>query len=129
MKLKNSYILLIAMIGLLVGMGFVCASENVTNDDDVLTSEQTNSILADGENTTPEKVNTTIDLNDTYSFKENDGLRYTIPIDIKDNKNNSIEFSENDLSIVDTDNDSLQFYLSEKNIEECHISGTFVAYK
>ena len=67
MKFKNSYILLIAMaIFLLVSIGSVCASENITADSDSpLASADAEVVLADGEDTgndaTQEKINTSIE--------------------------------------------------------------------
>ena len=103
MKLKNSYILLIAVIMLLIGIGSVCASEDVTDSDKLLTSSETDMTLTDGENTTQEKINTTVNIpEDTYRFNESDAK--SIPINVTDNESEEIEFADSDLTITEGNN-------------------------
>ena len=117
MKLKNSYILLIAIVMLLVSIGSVCASEDVTTDDNVvLASSEADTILTDGESgdTTQEKINTTVEIpEDTYSFKTDENQ--VIPIDIKDNESKSIEFTQSDLTITDNENRTIEDFALENN--------------
>ena len=102
MKLKNSYILLIAMaIFLLVSIGSVCASENVTTDSDSpLASADAESIIAEGETSsgdaTQEKINTTVVASDSeinYDADKNSDVT------VKDNESQTIEVNESDFKI------------------------------
>ena len=101
MKLKNSYILLIAMaIFLLVSVGSVCASEDITTDDVNLADDGSSVILSDESSTdTTEdttQIETTIDANDV-KINENDNK--TIPITVKDNESNPIEITKENLTV------------------------------
>lgn len=104
MKFKNSYILLIAMaIFLLVSIGSVCASENITADSDSpLASADAEVVLADGEDTgndaTQEKINTTIEAVDSefdYDADKN------ISVTVKDNESADINVNASDLQVLE----------------------------
>lgn len=104
MKLKNSYILLIAMaIFLLVSIGSVCASENVTTDSDSpLASADAESIIAEGETSsgdaTQEKINTTVVASDSeidYDADKN------IDVTVKDNESQTIDVNESDFKVLE----------------------------
>ncbi|WP_405306047.1 hypothetical protein [Methanobrevibacter sp.] len=104
MKFKNSYILLIAMvIFLLVSIGSVCASENITADSDSpLASADTEVALADGEDTgndaTQEKINTTIEAEDKYFNYDEDK---NISVTVKDNESADINVNASDLQVLE----------------------------
>ena len=104
MKLKNSYILLIAIsILLLISIGSVCASEHSATDSDVkLTSDKTDVILsanADNnaaltddttEGETQEKINTSVSTDfDTKEFEYDEDKNITV--NILDNNSENIE--------------------------------------
>ena len=105
MKLKNSYILLIAMaIFLLVSIGSVCASENITTDsDDVLANADTDVALAgediNGKVATQEKINTTIDTVDSAEFEYGDNKNITL--NVKDNESSPININKSDLTVFE----------------------------
>ncbi|WP_405293109.1 hypothetical protein [Methanobrevibacter sp.] len=104
MKLKNSYILLIAMaIFLLVSIGSVCASENITTDsDDVLADADTDVVLADeditGQDTNQEKTNTTVTVSgsDRYGYDEDKNITVTV----KNNESDDIAINQSELSVL-----------------------------
>ena len=114
MKLKNSYILLITMVILLISIGSVCASENNTDDSTlVLEDDQTDNILTE-ENTTQEKINTTVNIpQDSYKIKNDTSV--IIPVEVKDNASNTIAINGSDLLVVG-DNSTLKFSLSNNTI-------------
>ena len=95
MKLKNSYILLIALIFLLVSIGSVCASDDVSNDnDDILASDNTDISLAedDTQDTLKDEINTTIETEkDTYKFSSSDSVSFKM--DVKDEYSNPIDYT------------------------------------
>ena len=108
MKFKKSYLLLIVIaIFLLISIGSVCASENVTdNSDDTLAEDGTDVVLSsdtDGnvpDDTTQEKINTTVETGqDSYEFKQDSNK--TIQVDVKDNRSSKIDINKSDLSISD----------------------------
>lgn len=104
MKFKNSYLALIVIaIFLLISIGSVCASENVTDDSaDTLAEDGTDVVLSDTGGNVPddtsEKINTTVETGDKYEFKQ-DSDNKTIPVEVKDNKSNKISVNKSDLSI------------------------------
>ena len=104
MKLKKTHILLMAIaMFLLIGIGSVCASENVTDIDDSLADDGTDVVLSDTDENVPdetseEKINTTVETDDSsYSFKQDEDK--TIPVEVKDNKSSKIDVNKSDLSI------------------------------
>ena len=111
MKLKNSLVLIAIAIFLLISIGSVCASENVTSDGDVQSADDgtdvvlssdsdTDGNVADG-NTNQDLTNTTtIPEKDKYEFKE-DSANKTISVNVKDNKTQSnIDVNKNELSVM-----------------------------
>lgn len=109
MKLKNSYVLLIAFIFLLISMGSVCAGENVTDvSDDVLASDDTDVKLADdgAGDLIGYGVNTTVKTDkDAYKFTSMDNI--TLTINIEDNQSNPVTYSESDLMFIFDEGDTL----------------------
>ena len=109
MKLKNSLVLIAIAIFLLISIGSVCASENVTSDGDVQSADDgtdvvlssdsdTDGNVADG-NTNQDITNTTtIPEKNKYEFKE-DSANKTISVNVKDNKSN-IDVNKNELSVM-----------------------------
>ena len=111
MKLKNSLVLIAIAIFLLISIGSVCASENVTSDGDVQSADDgtdvvlssdsdTDGNVADG-NTNQDITNTTtIPEKNKYEFKE-DSANKTISVNVKDNKTQSnIDVNKNELSVM-----------------------------
>ena len=109
MKIKNSYILLIGIaIFLLISIGSVCASENVTDNSDVpLADDGADVVLSntsDTEGNVPddtqtEKINTTVKTNkDSYEFKQDSNK--TVTVEVKDNKSSNINVNKSDLSVM-----------------------------
>lgn len=100
MKLKNSYVLLMAMaIFLLISIGSVSASEDVAADSDVLASADESVVLTNDieevsddavlSEETPEKTNTTVTAtSDKEKFGYDDEKNITVTV--KDNKSNPI---------------------------------------
>ena len=92
MKLKNSYVLLMAMaIFLLISIGSVCASEDIATDSDIeLESADTDVVLADdgdaGETTA---INTTITADGNHKVYKNDDKNITVTV--TDNNSNHIQ--------------------------------------
>ena len=94
MKLKNSYILIAMAIFLLISIGSVCASENITSDSDVqladdgtdvvLSEDTDENVIADD---TQEQINTTVETDKTsYEFKQDDSNKnFTIKNGFLDN--------------------------------------------
>ncbi len=96
MKLKNSFVLIAIAIFLLISIGSVCASENVTSDSDVQSADDGTDVVLSSDSDTDENVadeNTNQDLTNTttipekekYEFKE-DSANKTISVQVKDNK-------------------------------------------
>jgi len=105
MKLKKSSILLIVIaIFLLISIGSVCASENITDSSDVqIADDGTDVVLSDTDENVPdetaqEKINTTIETKDTYEFKQNSSK--SIDVKVKDNSSNPISVNKNNLSVM-----------------------------
>ncbi len=95
MKLKNSYVLLIAMaIFLLVSVGSVCASEVSANDTVELADDGSDVVMDDdpvvdpSTPATPQKVNTTIVSDDEISINET--ANKTIDLTVNDNESKAI---------------------------------------
>lgn len=100
MKLKNSYVLLMAMaIFLLISIGSVSASDDVAADSDVLASADESVVLTNDieevsddavlSEETPEKTNTTVTAtSDKEKFGYDDEKNITVTV--KDNKSNPI---------------------------------------
>ena len=108
MKIKNSSILLIVVaIFLLISIGSVCASENVTDNSDVtLADDGTDVVLSNtdtddnaADDTTQEKINTTVETDkDKYEFKQDTNKSFTV--EVKDNKTSHINVNKSDLSVM-----------------------------
>ena len=105
MKFKKTHFLLIGIaIVLLIGIGSVCASENVTDDSgDTLADDGTDVVLSDTDgnvldDTSEEKTNTTVETGETaYEYKQD--ANKTIPVEVKDNKSSKIDVDKNNLSV------------------------------
>lgn len=106
MKLKNSYILLIAMaIFLLISIGSVCASDvsdaQLADDgSDVVEVDNVDSIVSD-ENTTPEKIDTTVVSEDV---RINEGEAANITVTVKDNESNVIPIEKENITVTEANN-------------------------
>lgn len=105
MKLKNSYILIGIAIFLLISIGSVCASENITDDIDVQTVDDGKDVvLSDTDDNVPdetaqEKINTTVETEkDTYEFKQDSNK--TLDVKVKDNSSNPISVNKNNISVM-----------------------------
>lgn len=113
MKLKNSYILLIAMaLFLLISIGSVCASENITNDNDVKLADHgsdkilkstndNDERLSDDSNEETQKINTTVNADNTkvrYNEDKN------ISIKVLDNESNSIDVNKSNITVFEGNN-------------------------
>jgi len=105
MKLKKSNILLIAIaIFLLISIGSVCASENITDNSDVQSvNDGTDVVLSDTDDNVPdetdqEKINTTIETEkDNYEFKQDSNKNFSV--NVKDKSDNSINVNKSDLNV------------------------------
>jgi len=104
MKFKNSYILIGIAIFLLISIGSVCASENVTDNVDVQTADDGKDVvLSDTDENVPdetaqEKINTTVETNDEYKFKQDSNK--TLEVKVKDNSSNPISVNKDNLSVM-----------------------------
>lgn len=105
MKLKNSYILIGIAIFLLISIGSVCASENITDDIDVQTVDDGKDVvLSDTDDNVPdetaqEKINTTVETEkDKYEFKQDSNK--TLDVKVKDNSSNPISVNKNNISVM-----------------------------
>ena len=113
MKLKNSCILLIAIsLFLLISIGSVCASENVTDDvtaqidnegTDVISVDNEDTIISEGEgegnasgDDVDEKINTTVDAQD-LEVKYNSSVE--IPLTVKDNESQEITVTQENITV------------------------------
>ena len=117
MKLKNSYILLIAMaIFLLVSVGSVCASDNAALDaDNTLSDDRQDIVLADDstDNTTQEKITTEIVSDDV---KVRDTEAKSINVTVNDNESKPIEnISSSNLTVTEGNN-TLKFSYNNSQI-------------
>ena len=114
MKLKKSNILLIVIaIFLLMSIGSVCASENITDNGDIdIADDGTNVVLSDtddnvADDSNQEKTNTTIVTEEKYEFKQDSNKNFSVYV--KDNKTgNNIDVNKSDLS-VSNENKSISF--------------------
>lgn len=111
MKFKNSYLLLIAMaIFLLVSIGSVCASEDITTDDTQLASTDADVVLADGEDepndgeTTQEKITTEITADDNKEYNQNETKKNITNVIVKDNESNPITIEKANLTVTENGN-------------------------
>ena len=91
-------------IFLLVSIGSVCASENITTDSDSpLASADTEVALADGEDTgsdaTQEKINTTIETVESEEFDYD--ADKNISVNVKDNESANINVNASDLQVIE----------------------------
>ncbi|WP_458405083.1 hypothetical protein [Methanobrevibacter sp.] len=108
MKLKKSYLLIAIAIFLLISIGSVCASENITDDSDVqLADDGTDVVLSDTDENVPdetannqEQINTTVETEkEKYEFKEDSNK--TFKVEVKDNKSsNPLDVNKSDLSVM-----------------------------
>ena len=118
MKLKNSYILLIAMtIFLLVGIGSVCASENVTADSDgPIASADSDVVLGDGEDagggTTQEKTTTNITATGEKKYSYDSDKNITVSV--KDNESQEISVNKDNLTVYEGNKQINFLYNSSK---------------
>lgn len=117
MKLKNSYILLIAMsIFLLVSIGSVCASDAAMDADAQLADDGSSVVLANdtssdaSDDTT--KISTTVVSEDkTITEKEN----ATLPVTVKDSESQDINITSKDLNVTEK-NKALKFSYANSSI-------------
>jgi hypothetical protein len=94
MKLKNSYILLIAMaLFLLISIGSACAADNGTSDAGILTDDGQDVTLGDD---TPEKIETTVE-SENVKISEKDPVE--IPVTVKDNASSVISVAKENLTV------------------------------
>lgn len=109
-KIKNSYILLIGIaIFLLISIGSVCASENITDNNDVpLADDGADVVLSNtsdtGENvpddTPTEKINTTVETDkDTYKFHQDSDKNLTVKVKDSNKTNVYVDVNKTDLKI------------------------------
>ena len=130
MKLKNSYLLIAIAIFLLISIGSVCASENITDDGDIQSCDDgTDVVLSDtddnvADETNQEKINTTVVTDKpSYEFKEDSNK--TITVHVKDNKSN-INVNKKDLSVLNGDkNVSFEYNSSIITITEQLVYGHY----
>ena len=106
MKFKKSNILLIVIaIFLLMSIGSVCASENITDNGDIdIADDGTNVVLSDtddnvADDSNQEKTNTTIVTEkEKYEFKQDSNKNFSVYV--KDNKTgNPIDVNKSDLTV------------------------------
>ena len=106
MKFKKSNILLIVIaIFLLMSIGSVCASENITDNGDIdIADDGTNVVLSDtddnvADDSNQEKTNTTIVTEkEKYEFKQDSNKNFSVTV--KDNKTgNPIDVNKSDLTV------------------------------
>ena len=113
MKLKKSNILLIVIaIFLLMSIGSVCASENITDNGDIdIADDGTNVVLSDtddnvADDSNQEKTNTTIVTEEKYEFKQDSNKNFSVYVDNK--TGNHIDVNKSDLT-VSNGNKSVSF--------------------
>lgn len=110
MKLKNSYILLIAMsLFLLVSIGSVCASDAAMDADAQLADDGSSVVLANDTSSDAsddtKKISTTVVSEDkTITEKEN----ATLSVAVKDSESNDINITAKDLNVTEK-NKALKF--------------------
>ena len=94
MKLKNSYILLIAMaLFLLVSIGSACAADTGTSDAGILTDDSSSATLSEDTN---EKIETTV-VSENVKVSEKDPVE--IPVTVKDNKSDIINIAKENITV------------------------------
>lgn len=99
MKLKNSYVLLIAMaIFLLVGIGSVCASDSAMDTDILAGDSNSDVVTAAPIQTSVESQNVTVNEKDPQN----------IPVTVKDNESQPINIVKGDLNVTE-DNKTVTF--------------------
>ncbi|WP_405320421.1 hypothetical protein [Methanobrevibacter thaueri] len=114
MKFRNSILLIVIAIFLLISIGSVCASENLTDDSDAqLADDGTSVVLSNGtddnvpDETEQEKTNTTVVTDkDKYEFKQDSEKSFSV--EVKDNKSSNIDVNKNNLSVMNG-NKSISF--------------------
>ena len=104
MKFKNSYTLLIAIAILLISIGSVCASENITADNNDVLADTDEKVVLENENieivSATGNITTNVDTSQNeYTFNENEEIK--IPTTIKDNESNEITVTSDDLSVYE----------------------------
>jgi hypothetical protein len=98
MKLKNSYILLIAMsLFLLISIGSVCASDAAMDADIQLADDGSVDVLSDDSGDATQKINTKVVSNDV-TINENETAK--IPVTVKDNES-QIDIKTGDLNVTE----------------------------
>ena len=103
MKLKNSYILLIAMsLFLLVSIGSVCASDAAMDADAQLADDGSSVVLAndtssDASDNTEKKSTTVVSEDKTITESENAALN----VAVKDSESNDINITAKDLNVTE----------------------------
>ena len=100
MKLKNSHILLIVMaIFLLVSIGSVCASEDITTDAN-LANDGSDAVLADTNTGTTEDTTQKIDTSVVSSdVKVNENENKVIDVTVKDNESQTVLIAKENLTV------------------------------
>ena len=94
MKLKNSYILLIAMaLFLLVSIGSACAADTGTSDAGILTDDSSSATLSEDTN---EKIETTV-VSENVKVSEKDPVE--IPVTVKDNESKAINVAKENITV------------------------------
>ena len=105
MKLKNSYILLIMFLFLLISIGSVCASENITDDGAVSSVESDNILVKEESNDLTEVENTNIITDkDSYKFPTEENI--TLNTHVKDGSSDEVSYANNCLKSIVDSNDS-----------------------
>jgi len=120
MKLKNSYILLIAMsLFLLISIGSVCASDTAMDADVQLADDGSIDVLSDNstsadatEDTTQQKISTSVVSEDTTI---NEKETANIPVTVKDNESQIIDIKAGDLNVTES-NKALKFNYANSSI-------------
>ena len=94
MKLKNSYILLIAMaLFLLVSIGSACAADTGASDTGILTDDSSSATLSED---TDEKIETTV-VSENVKVSEKDPVE--IPVTVKDNESKAINVAKENITV------------------------------
>ena len=94
MKLKNSYILLIAMaLFLLVSIGSACAADTGASDTGILTDDSSSATLSED---TDEKIETTV-VSENVKVSEKDPVE--IPVAVKDTESKAINVAKENITV------------------------------
>ena len=94
MKLKNSYILLIAIaLFLLVSIGSACAADTGASDAGILTDDSSSANLSEDTN---EKIETTV-VSEDVKVSEKDPVE--IPVAVKDNESKEINIAKENITV------------------------------